>query len=105
MRAAARLRSLGHANAIGRVARGPRMARQRGGSHASHRRTDPRPSFQELRRVTSQTSLLLFGLASIFPLWIMTSFDAAAHASEETLDAARNGSRAMVTSVAGWSAS
>ena len=42
---------------------------------------------------------LLFGVAFIFPLWIMTSFDASAHASEETVDARRSVPRAMILSV------
>lgn len=44
--------------------------------------------------------LVLFGMAMIFPLWIMTSFDASAHASEETVDAEHSVPKAMVSSVA-----
>lgn len=47
----------------------------------------------------SDNPLLLFGLAMIFPLWIMTSFDAAAHASEETVEASTTVPRAMVMAV------
>ncbi len=47
----------------------------------------------------SGNAVLLFGLAFIFPLWIMTSFDASAHASEETVDAGRSVPRAMILAV------
>ncbi len=47
----------------------------------------------------SDDRLLLFGMAMILPLWIMTSFDASAHSSEETVDPQRSVPRAMVASV------
>ncbi len=47
----------------------------------------------------TESVFLLFGMSMIFPLWIMTSFDASAHSAEETVDAARSVPKAMVFSV------
>jgi amino acid transporter len=43
--------------------------------------------------------VLIFGYALLLPLWIITSYDASAHTSEETVDAARAVPRAMVNAV------
>jgi amino acid transporter len=43
--------------------------------------------------------LLIFGYAMLLPLWIISSYDASAHTSEETVDAARAVPRAMISSV------
>jgi amino acid transporter len=43
--------------------------------------------------------ILIFGYALLLPLWIITSYDASAHTSEETLDAARAVPKAMINSV------
>ncbi len=43
--------------------------------------------------------ILVYGYALLLPLWIITSYDASAHASEETIDAARSVPKAMVNSV------
>lgn len=43
--------------------------------------------------------LLIFGYALLLPLWIISSYDASAHTSEETVDAARAVPRAMISSV------
>ncbi|WP_025099877.1 amino acid permease [Burkholderia sp. A1] len=43
--------------------------------------------------------LLSFGYALLLPMWIVTSYDAAAHVSEETVDASRAVPRAMRNSV------
>lgn len=44
--------------------------------------------------------ILIFGYALLLPLWIITSYDASAHTSEETVDAARSVPKAMLSSVA-----
>jgi amino acid transporter len=43
--------------------------------------------------------ILIFGYALLLPLWIITSYDASAHTSEETLDAARSVPKAMINAV------
>ncbi len=43
--------------------------------------------------------VLVFGYALLLPLWIITSYDASAHTSEETKDATRAVPRAMLNSV------
>jgi amino acid transporter len=43
--------------------------------------------------------ILIFGYALLLPLWIITSYDASAHTSEETVDAVRAVPRAMINSV------
>nr|WKF60626.1 Low-affinity putrescine importer PlaP [Paraburkholderia busanensis] len=47
----------------------------------------------------TENVLLTFGYALLLPMWIVTSYDAAAHVSEETVDAARAVPRAMRNSV------
>lgn len=43
--------------------------------------------------------LVALGYAMLLPMWIITSYDASAHTSEETVDAARAVPKAMVSSV------
>jgi amino acid transporter len=43
--------------------------------------------------------LLIFGYALLLPLWIISSYDASAHTSEETVDASRAVPKAMINSV------
>lgn len=43
--------------------------------------------------------ILVFGYALLLPLWIITSYDASAHTSEETKDATRSVPKAMLNSV------
>ncbi|MFM0287181.1 amino acid permease [Paraburkholderia megapolitana] len=47
----------------------------------------------------TESALLTFGYALLLPMWIVTSYDAAAHVSEETVDAARAVPKAMRHSV------
>ncbi|WP_120348908.1 amino acid permease [Paraburkholderia fungorum] len=47
----------------------------------------------------TENVFLTFGYALLLPMWIVTSYDAAAHVSEETVDAARAVPKAMRNSV------
>lgn len=47
----------------------------------------------------TENVFLAFGYALLLPMWIVTSYDAAAHVSEETVDAARAVPKAMRNSV------
>ncbi|WP_158802483.1 MULTISPECIES: APC family permease [unclassified Acidisoma] len=42
--------------------------------------------------------ILVFGYALLLPMWIITAYDASAHTSEETIDAARSVPKAMINS-------
>lgn len=44
-------------------------------------------------------TLLIYGYALLLPMWLVTSYDASAHVSEETVDAARAVPKAMKNSV------
>ncbi|WP_284946650.1 amino acid permease [Acidisoma cladoniae] len=46
----------------------------------------------------THNGILVFGYALLLPLWIITAYDASAHTSEETVDAARSVPRAMISS-------
>lgn len=46
----------------------------------------------------THNNVLVFGYALLLPLWIITAYDASAHTSEETVDAARAVPRAMINS-------
>lgn len=46
----------------------------------------------------THNSVLTFGYALLLPLWIITAYDAAAHTSEETVDASHAVPRAMLNS-------
>lgn len=46
----------------------------------------------------TKSLILVFGYAFLLPMWMITSYDAAAHTSEETMDAARAVPKAMFNS-------